>query len=90
MDEEISLEELVEQYFGNIDDYFIIKEKQEQPKEPQQEQQEQEQEEEPKVYGWNSVPNPTEINSNPETTIGTAPQWQQEEQEMEEEEEDET
>ena len=54
------MEQLVDQYFGNANDYFMIKQQdqqEEQPKEPQQDQQEQER----KVYGWNSVPNPTDI-----------------------------
>ena len=56
MDVEITLEQLVNQYFGNADDYFIIKQQEKPP--PQQKQ---EQEEGPKVFGWNSVPNPTDI-----------------------------
>ena len=64
LDEEITLEELVDQYFGNTDDYFIIK----QEEKPHQQQREQEQgeqhekqkqqQEEAKVHGWNSVPDP--------------------------------
>jgi len=60
LDEEITLKELVDQYFGNPDEYFIIK----------QQPQEQEQEETTvgEVKGWNSIPNPTDINPNSETT----------------------
>ena len=72
LDEEITLEELVDQYFGNAEDYFIIKE--EKPPEEQQEQIEKQQEE-PKVYGWNS-------DSNPKQETGTiTTQQEQEEQE---------
>ena len=62
LDEEITLEELVEHYFGNIDAYFIIKE-QEKPREQEQVQEEKghEEQEGPKIYGWNSIPNPIDI-----------------------------
>jgi len=75
LDEEITLEELVEQYFGNIDDCFIIKELDTQP--TQQEQDKKQEKEGPKIYGWNSVPNPTEINSNSETTTATTTREEQ-------------
>jgi hypothetical protein len=74
--EEITLEQLIDQYFGNADDYFIIK--QEEVKPQQEEQQEQE---EPKIGGWNSVPNPTNIKPNPETSTATNTQQQQPEDE---------
>ncbi|HET9806302.1 MAG TPA: hypothetical protein VFP49_05300, partial [Nitrososphaeraceae archaeon] len=49
--EDISLEELLDQYFDNSDDYFIIENLKQRAAE---------------VKGWNSVPNPTDIN---DTTI---------------------
>jgi len=82
LDEDITLEQLVDRYFGNANDYFMIKQQppppqqQEQPKEPQEEQEEQD---EPKVYGWNSVPNPTDINKTETST--TIPKQQDQEQE---------
>ena len=65
LDEEITLEQLVDQYFGNADDYFMIK----QPPPPQQEQPKEQ--EGPKIYGWNSVPNPTDISPASETITTT-------------------
>ncbi|MGI9009638.1 MAG: hypothetical protein ACR2F1_00420 [Nitrososphaeraceae archaeon] len=72
LDEEITIDELIDQYVGNPDDYFtIVEQKQEQ----QQESLKKEESTTPaEVKGWNSVPNPTDnINNptNPETSTTT-------------------
>ncbi|MGI9011910.1 MAG: hypothetical protein ACR2F1_12080 [Nitrososphaeraceae archaeon] len=76
LDEEISIDELVDQYFGNPDDYFI-KQKQEQKQE------------EPavtaEVKGWNSTPNPTDNLNNPNPVTSTTITQQEKEEEKKEE-----
>ena len=81
--DEISLEELVEQYFGNADDYFIIKQQEKQAQQQQEEQEQEQDDQKPKVFGWNSVPNPTDIKPNPDTSTTTIPQQQQDKEQEE-------
>ena len=76
LDEEITIDELVDQYFRNAKDYFIIKEE-------KQQQQQQQKQPKPKVYGWNSVPNPTDINKTETSTIIPKQQQDQEQEETE-------